>query len=107
MSGVTPTKPQPRAVSSATLNDDESQVARKQAAFRLRRAAQWLMATHPHGRAHERAPLDRYGSGVLIRFDPPGVLRVFDWNDGQLLAESVAGAPDQLSPDFEAPAARA
>lgn len=107
------TAPAPRkgsrrlAQSLAPLEDADQLAARQQAVFRLRQAAQWLMAAHPHGQVHERAPRDRYGYGVLVRFDPPGVLRVFDWHDGQLLAESVVGAPDQLSPDFDPPASRA
>ena len=107
MSGPTVPGTQHRFASTADhVDNDEMHAARRQAAFRLRQAAQWLMAAHPHGQAIERRPLNFRDTGALIRFDPPGVLRVFDWHDGLLLAESVVGAPGELSPEFVAPTGR-
>lgn len=75
-----------------------------QAADLLRRAAQWLTAVAPHGATIEWGPPhDRYGGGVIIRFDPPGVLHVFDSRDGTLRARSVVGDPGELDPAFVAP----
>ena len=44
----------------------------------------------------------RFGGvpSVWVQFEWPGVLRVFDASTGELLAESKAGAPKELSPTF-------
>lgn len=39
----------------------------------------------------------RDGKAVLVRLDWPGVLRIFDPATGELLAESEAGKPYQLT----------
>lgn len=43
------------------------------------------------------------GSRFIIRWDWPGVLRVYARGNGQLLAESLPGQPGTLSPDFTPP----
>jgi len=70
--------------------------AQQAAAQRLKRAATFAAL-------HVKKPLfsKRMGKGpaaVLVRFEWPGVCRVFDPATGDLICESVPGRPDVLSP---------
>lgn len=44
-----------------------------------------------------RPSLSDWRKVYLVRFDYPGILRVYCGNSGELLAESAPGQPDQLS----------
>lgn len=101
--GTQPRRRRPAGIVSVV---DDPQ-ARRIAADILQRAARWFIAFHPIGQEHRpSASRAAYGDGVVIRFDPPGVLRVFDARDGELLAESAAGRPHELAPGFVAPERR-
>lgn len=75
-------------------------------ALAIEAAAQLLKRAAPYAELHARKPLfqktmrHRGGPAVLMRLDWPGVLRVFDPATGELLAESMPGRPDQLTPVF-------
>lgn len=43
------------------------------------------------------------GNRYFIRWDWPGILRVYARGNGQLLAESLPGQPGTLSPGFTPP----
>lgn len=98
-----PTRTRKRRPAAGAAGCDSQ--AQRIAADRLQRAARWLLAFHPIGQEH-RPYADRgaFAAGLVIRFDPPGVLRVFDAIDGELLAESAPGQPDVLAAGFVATA---
>ena len=73
--------------------------SRKAAALRLIQAATFVEA-HTGKILFQRTLKKPGGLAVLVRFDWPGVLRVFDPNTGEQLAESAPGQPQTLaSPD--------
>lgn len=70
------------------------------AASRLKDAATYAEA-HAGKPLFQRIMRRRGGRAALVRLDWPGVLRVFDYATGELLAESAPGSPRQLAPDVD------
>lgn len=69
-----------------------------------RRASQYLRAVEPVGKLHQVEPRFRHqGAGLFVRLDFPGVLRVFDADSGELLAESEPGRPGEVAAGFVPP----
>ena len=70
-------------------------LARAAAARTLQQAATFA-AAHSGPALFSRAFRQPGGKKVLVRFDWPGVLRVFDPASGELLAQSRPGQPFEL-----------
>lgn len=73
------------------------QTASRNAGERLLRQAARFIAMHANKAVLEKTMRLPSTPAVLVRFEYPGVLRVFDPASGELLAESVPGCPAQLA----------
>ena len=80
-----------------TAGSEFVHAASRAAAARLLRQAAKFTAMHANKAVLEKTMRLPSTPAVLVRFDYPGVLRVFDRSSGELLAESEPGAPAQLA----------
>lgn len=83
------------------MSEQRASLAMGIALLRLRVAATHIKERSPVGVVFDLPNgLNPALPGLFVRFDFPGIVRVFDAGTGKLLAESAPGQPNKLATGF-------